>query len=65
MTDAPQRSDPIGDRYYRSLQIAGGSLNGLFWVAIVLSFTAILVDKASAPVLYDRGLLRCPRLVHS
>lgn len=48
-----QRSDPVGDRYFRPLRIADESADWLFWIAAALSFAVILIDKETAPRWYN------------
>ena len=47
------RHDPIGDHYFSSLRIADQVSGWLFYLAAVLSFAALLVDKKEAEVAYD------------
>ena len=41
----PQRSDPIRDQYYKSLEFMDKLSDLLFWVATVLSFAALFIDE--------------------
>jgi Na+/proline symporter len=50
---APIRRDPIGDKYFKPLEIAERCLNISFYVAAVLSFAALLVERVEHPALYD------------
>ena len=49
---APVRSDPIGDRYYKPLRRADAAGDWLFWIAAILSFAAVAMDKDAAPRIY-------------
>lgn len=54
MTDAAAtRRDPVGDKHFKPLEIADRISDVSFYVAAVLSFAALLVEKADHPVLYD------------
>jgi hypothetical protein len=53
MTTSPPREDPIGDRYFRPLEIADAWLNRLFYIAAALSFCALFADRKTWPVVYD------------
>jgi hypothetical protein len=52
-TPGPARSDPIGERHYKPLQIADCVSELSFYVAAALSFVALLVDRADDPSAYD------------
>src|SRR4051812_23488041 len=47
------RRDPIGDKYFKPLEISERCSNGLFYIAAILSFAALLVEKSTHPTLYD------------
>jgi hypothetical protein len=49
----PSRQDPIGEKYFKPLEIAGRFSDVLFYVAALLSFAALLVEKTEHPSLYD------------
>jgi hypothetical protein len=51
--NAPARSDPIGEKYFRPLEIADQWSDRLFYVAAMLSFAVLLVEKSVHPTLYD------------
>ncbi|WP_159006259.1 hypothetical protein [Bradyrhizobium sp. S69] len=54
MSDAPPtRHDPIGERHFRPLEIADRVSDISFYVAALLSFAALLIEKAEHPSLYD------------
>src|ERR1700693_5635430 len=50
---APVRRDPIGDKYFRPLEIAARLSDISFYGAAVLSFAALLVEKTGHPALYE------------
>lgn len=47
------RSDPVGDRYYRPLRLADTASDWTFWITAFLSFAVILIDKKVAPKCYE------------
>ncbi|MCP3439789.1 hypothetical protein [Bradyrhizobium sp. CCGUVB14] len=49
----PTRHDPIGERHFKPLEIADRVSDIFFYVAAVLSFAALLVEKTEHPILYD------------
>lgn len=49
----PTRNDPIGDRYFKPLEVAERCSGVSFYVAAILSFAALLVEKSQHPELYD------------
>jgi hypothetical protein len=50
---APARVDPIGEKYFKPLEIAERCSDISFYVAALLSFAALLAEKPEHPVLYD------------
>jgi hypothetical protein len=48
-----ERRDPIGDKYFKPLEIAERCLDILFYAAAILSIVALLVEKPMHPNLYD------------
>jgi hypothetical protein len=50
---APIRVDPIGEKYFKPLEIAERCSDISFYVAALLSFAALLVEKPDHPVVYD------------
>lgn len=53
MSEASERRDPIGDKHFRPLELAERWSDVSFYVAAVLSFAALFVDKATFPAAYD------------
>jgi hypothetical protein len=51
--EPPTRSDPIGERHFKPLEIADRLSDICFYVAALLSFAALMVEKAEHPVIYD------------
>jgi hypothetical protein len=49
----PTRRDPIGEKYFKPLERADRCSDVLFYVAAVLSFAALLIEKAEHPAIYD------------
>lgn len=49
----PNKVDPIRDRYFKPLEIAEWWSDKLFYIAAVLSFVVLLVDKSSYPISYE------------
>jgi hypothetical protein len=47
------RRDPIGDRYFKPLELAEKCSGVLFYIAAILSIVALLVEKPTHPALYD------------
>lgn len=50
-TSNPQRSDPVGDKYYAAVAKADTASDWLFYVAAALSIAVLFMDKTTWPVL--------------
>lgn len=53
MANQPHKIDPIRARYYRPLEVAEACSDWIFWLVAVLSISALGVDRASHPTIYD------------
>jgi len=53
MANQPTKIDPIRTRYYRPLELAEACSDWLFWIVAALSISALAVERASYPNLYD------------
>ena len=47
------RSDPIGDRYFRPLELADKASDLLFYATALLSFLVLFVERKTHPLAYD------------
>lgn len=52
MADTPHKVDPIGERYFRPLEVAEAVASGLFHVSAALSLAVPLVSQQDHPSLY-------------
>ncbi|MEK9282671.1 hypothetical protein MTR72_24050 [Bradyrhizobium sp. ISRA442] len=52
MADTPHKVDPIGERYFRPLEVAEAVADGLFYVSAALSLAVPLVSQQDYPSLY-------------
>ncbi len=50
-TSAPQRSDPVGDKYYAAVTKADFASDCLFYLTAALSIAVLFLDKTSWPLL--------------
>ncbi|WP_139559625.1 hypothetical protein [Methylotetracoccus oryzae] len=53
MASAPTKIDPIRDRYFRPLEVAESTTDTLFYIAALLSFTVLLVNKNEYQTAYS------------
>lgn len=53
MAEQPVKIDPIRPRYYRPLELADVYSDKLFWAVAALSISALAVERAGHPKLYD------------
>ncbi|MFZ6848094.1 hypothetical protein [Undibacterium sp. RuRC25W] len=53
MANQPIKIDPIRKRYYRPLEVAESYSNWLFYLVAALSISALVVERAIYPRLYD------------
>ncbi len=51
--DNQKRHDPIGDQYFSPVRVADEVSGWLFYIAALLSFATLLVDKKEMPRIYD------------
>jgi len=51
--DPPRRHDPIRERYFKAVELAERGSSALFYVAGILSFAVLLVEKSTRPMVYD------------
>ena len=49
----PRRHDPIRERYFRAVELAERGADTLFYIAGILSFGVLLVEKNAHPRAYD------------
>jgi hypothetical protein len=49
----PRRHDPIREKYFRAVELAERGSSALFYIAGVLSFAVLLVEKGAHPALSD------------
>jgi hypothetical protein len=50
---APSRQDPIRERYFKAVEIAESWSEAFFYIAALLSFVVLLIDRARHPVAFD------------
>lgn len=53
MANQPTKIDPIRTRYYQPLEVAESCLHWLFYLVAALSVSALMVERALSPKLYD------------
>jgi len=53
MANQPQKIDPIRTRYYHPLEQAEAYSDGLFWIVAVFSISALALERARYPAIYD------------
>lgn len=53
MANQSLKVDPIRARYYRPLELAEACSDWLFWIVAVLSVSALAIERASQPKVYD------------
>jgi len=49
----PQKTDPINKRYFKTVERADSTADGLFYLAAALSFAILFIDKTSSPAVLD------------